>query len=58
MTILRLIDKLQQLKDLHGNVLVECRNAAGDFDEVCEIKTVNAYPTKVTIKNNRVTIDA
>jgi len=58
MTILRLIDKLQQLKDLYGNVLVESRNAAGEFDEVCEIKIVNAYPTRITIKNNRVTIDA
>jgi len=41
MTILRLIEKLQALKDLHGNMIVECRNPAGDFDEVCEVTIVN-----------------
>lgn len=56
MTILRLIDKLQQLKDLHGNVLVECRNAAGDFDEVCDVQIVNTSE-KHKIVNYRVHLD-
>lgn len=56
MTILRLIDKLQKLKDLYGNVLVECRNPAGDFDEVCEIQVVN-MSEKHKIVNYRVFLD-
>ena len=57
MTILRLIEKLQQLKDLHGNMLVECRNPAGDFDEVCDVQIVNTSK-KSEIVNYRVYIDA
>lgn len=56
MTILRLIDKLQQLKDLYGNVLVESRNPAGDFDEVCEVNIVNTS-SKHKIVNYRVFLD-
>lgn len=41
MTILQLIDKLQQLKDKHGNMRVECRNPAGDFDPVEVVDIVN-----------------
>lgn len=57
MTILRLIEKLQQFKDLYGNVLVECRNPAGDFDEVCEVQVVNTSE-KHKIVNHRVFLDA
>lgn len=56
MTILRLIDKLQQFKDLYGNVLVESRNPAGDFDEVCEVQIVNTSE-KHKIVNYRVYLD-
>lgn len=57
MTILRLIEKLQQFKDLHGNMLVECRNSAGDFDEVCDVQIVNTSE-KSKIVNFRVYLDA
>lgn len=56
MTILRLIDKLQQLKDPYGNVLVECRNASGDFDEVSDVQIVNTSE-KRKIVNYRVYLD-
>ncbi len=56
MTIIRLIDKLQQLKDLYGNMLVESRNAAGDFDEVCDVQIVNTSE-KHKIVNYRVYLD-
>lgn len=56
MTILRLIEKLQQFKDLYGNVLVECRNSAGDFDEVCDVQIVNTSQ-KREILNYRVYLD-
>lgn len=56
MTIIRLIDKLQQLKDLYGNMLVESRNAAGDFDEVCEVQIVNTSE-KHKVVNYRVYLD-
>lgn len=56
MTILRLIDKLQQLKDLHGNMLAESRNPAGDFEEVCDIQIVNTSE-KHKVVNYRVYLD-
>lgn len=56
MTILRLIDKLQQLKDLYGNMLVESRNPAGDFDEVCDVQIVNTS-AKHKVINYRVYLD-
>lgn len=57
MTILRLIEKLQQLKDLHGNMLVESRNPAGEFDEVCDVQIVNTSKKK-EIVNWRVYLEA
>lgn len=56
MTILRLIEKLQQLKDLHGNMLVESRNPAGEFDEVCDVQIVNTSE-KHKVVNYRVYLD-
>ena len=56
MTILRLISKLQQLKDLHGNMLVESRNPAGEFDEVCDVQIVNTSK-KHKVVNYRVYLD-
>lgn len=56
MTILSLIDKLQQLKDTYGNVLIECRNSAGDFDEVCDVQIVNTSE-KHKVVNYRVYLD-
>ncbi len=56
MTILRLISKLQQLKDLHGNMLVESRNPAGEFDEVCDVQIVNTSE-KHKVVNYRVYLD-
>jgi len=56
MTILRLIDKLQQLKDQYGNILVECRNPAGDFDPVEVVDIVNTA-TQHKITNWRVYLD-
>ncbi len=56
MTIISLIDKLQQLKDLHGNILVESRNPAGDFDEVCEVN-VEQVPWLSNVVNYRVYLD-
>jgi len=46
MTITKLIQKLQAFQDLYGNVLVECRNPAGDFDEICEVQVVNVSKPK------------
>lgn len=57
MTIIRLIDKLQQLKDLYGNMLVESRNPDGEFDEVCDISIVNTSKNK-EIVNWRVYLEA
>lgn len=57
MTILRLIEKLQNLHELHGNVLVESRNPAGDFDEVCEVNIVNVS-SKQGVSRFRVFIEA
>ena len=56
MAILRLIDKLQNLKDLYGNVIVEWRNPAGDFDETREVQVVNT--SSKTIINYRIFLDA
>mgnify|MGYP003491832814 CR=1 FL=1 len=56
MTILRLISQLQQLKDLHGNMLVESRNPAGEFDEVCDVQIVNTSE-KHKVVNYRVYLD-
>lgn len=56
MTILRLIDKLQQLKDQYGNMIVESRNPAGDFDEVFDVQIVNTS-NKKEIVNYRVYLD-
>lgn len=56
MTILQLIDKLQELKDQYGNMLVESRNSAGDFDEVCDVQIVNTSK-KHKIVNYRVYLD-
>lgn len=56
MTILRLIDKLQKLKDQYGNIAVESRNPAGDFDPVEVVDIVNvSQNSKIT--NWRVYLD-
>ncbi len=56
MTILQLIDKLQELKEKHGNMRIECRNPAGDFDPVEVVDIVNvSQNSKIT--NWRVYLD-
>ncbi len=57
MTILQLIDKLQELKEKHGNIRVECRNPAGDFDLVEVVDIVNTA-TQHKVTNWRVFLDA
>jgi len=57
MTILRLISKLQQLKDTYGNVLVESRNPDGKFNEICDVSIVNLTKNK-EITHRRVYIEA
>lgn len=56
MTILQLIDKLQELKGKHGNMRVECRNPAGDFDPVEVVDIVNVSQNS-KIVNWRVYLD-
>jgi hypothetical protein len=41
MNIIELIKKLEQLRDQVGNVEVEARNAAGDYDSIEEVQIVN-----------------
>ena len=56
MTILQLIDKLQELKEKHGNMRIECRNPAGDFDPVEVVDIVNVSQNS-KIVNWRVYLD-
>lgn len=57
MTILRLIDKLQQLKDLHGNMIVESRDPDGKFNKICDVSIVDFSEDK-EITNWRVYLEA
>lgn len=41
MTINKLIEKLQAYEKTYGNIIVESRNPAGDFDDICEVQVVN-----------------
>lgn len=38
MRLLKVIEQLERLLKLHGDTIVECRNSAGDFSDIDNIK--------------------
>lgn len=56
MDITSLIEKLQQLKDQYGNILVECRDLGGDFNLLETVDIVNTA-TQHKTTNWRVFLD-
>lgn len=43
MKLSKVIAQLEELLQLHGDAIVECRNNAGDFSDIDEVKTDSLF---------------